>query len=380
MPLPSDSLYARGFASDAGTWRALRAGLAGRKVKLQRGRLAMALRALASEPAAKILFVDLDGVAEPEVAGRELAAVCAFETMVIAIGSTDTAHFTRTLFQYGIADYLLKPITPALVREACASVTDDLPERSYAGRVIAFSGSAGSGTTTLVAAVARALAADGRTASVVDLDPVSGRLPALLEVEPADGLSALLVALGSDASADSETSVVSDHVDRICTPADAGMSVIAHAPTDALPPAPAPATVHTLLGHLANRTHVVLVTGFPDPDMRLEIMQRADARVLLYEPTVSSLSAAVRSLALLGTKLPTTLVQCLPRAPRSALSSTHVRYALGDRRPEVIIPFDGALHAAATGQKSRRPGRAYRSAVRRVLECVMENAALAPRN
>ena len=79
MPLPSDSLYARGFASDAVTWRALRAGLAGRKVKLQRGRLAVALRALASEPAAKILFVDLDGVAEPEVAGRQLATVCSFE-------------------------------------------------------------------------------------------------------------------------------------------------------------------------------------------------------------------------------------------------------------------------------------------------------------
>ena len=380
MPLPSDRLYARGFASDAVTWRALRAGLAGRKVKLQRGRLAVALRAVASEPAAKILFVDLDGVAEAADAGRKLAAVCAFETTVVAIGSTDTAHFTRTLFQHGIADYLLKPITPALVREVCASVTEDLPERSYAGRVIAFSGSAGSGTATLVAAVARALAADGRTTSVVDLDPVSGRLPALLEVEPADGLSALLVALGSDASAESETNVASDHIDRVCTPAHAGMSVIAHAPSDSLLPAQAPAPVHTLLGHPANRTHVVLVTGFPDPDMRLEIMQRADARVLLYEPTVSSLSAAVRNLALLGTNHPTTLVQCLPRAPTSALSSTHVRYALGDRRPEVIIPFDGALHPAATGQKSKRPGRAYRIAVRKVLECVTESAALTPGN
>ena len=132
MPLPSDSLYARGFASDAVTWRALRAGLAGRKVKLQRGRLAVALRALASEPAAKILFVHLDGVAEPDVAGRQLATVCSFETAVIAIGSTDTAHFTRTLFQHRVTDYLLKPISPALVREVCASVTDDLPERSYA--------------------------------------------------------------------------------------------------------------------------------------------------------------------------------------------------------------------------------------------------------
>ena len=378
MPLPSDSLYARGFASDAVTWRALRAGLAGRKVKLQRGRLAVALRALASEPAAKILFVDLDGVAEPEVAGRQLATVCSFETAVIAIGSTDTAHFTRTLFQHGVTDYLLKPISPALVREVCASVTDDLPERSYAGRVIAFAGSAGSGTSTLVAAVARALAAEGRTASIVDLDPVSGRIPALLEVEPADGLPALLAALGPEALADAESGATADQIDRVCRPIDGGLSVIAHAPSDALPPTPGAASVRTLLGHLANRTHVVLVTGFPNPDTRLEIMQWADARVLLYEPTLSSLSAAVRSLALLGAKHPTILVQSLSRISRSTLSSTHIRYALGDRRPEVVIPFDGALHAAATGRKIKRPARAYRNAVQKVLERVIENAAVAP--
>ena len=138
MALPPDSLYARGFAADTRTWRALRDGLAGRKVKIQRGRLAVALQTLASEPASKLLFVDLDGANEPEVAGRDLAAVCAFETAVIAIGSTDTAQFTRTLFRYGIADYLVKPITPSLVREASAALTDDLPERSYAGRVVAF--------------------------------------------------------------------------------------------------------------------------------------------------------------------------------------------------------------------------------------------------
>ena len=100
--------------------------------------------------------------------------------------------------------------------------------------------------------------------------------------------------------------------------------------------------------------------------------------MLLYEPTLSSLSVAVRSLALLGTKCPATLVQCRSRTPRSALSATHIRYALGDRRPDVVIPFDGALHAAATGRKVRRPGRAYRRAVQRVMERVMESAAVAP--
>ena len=215
MALPSDSLHARGFAADPRTLRALREALTGRKAKVQRGRLSAAIRTLAVEPAARLLFVDLDGVADPEVAARELAAVCAFETTVIAIGSTDTAQFTRTLFQHGVADYLLKPISPTLVREVCASVTDDLPERSYAGRVVAFSGSAGSGTSTLVAGIARALAAKGRTASVVDLDPISPRLPALLGVEPADGLSALLTAFDSGAPEDTETDNAVDQVEGL---------------------------------------------------------------------------------------------------------------------------------------------------------------------
>ena len=184
MALPSDSLHARGFAADARTLRALREALAGHKVRVQRGRLPAAIRTLAAEPAARLLFVDLDGVADPEMAARELATVCAAETAVIAIGSTDTAQFARTLFQCGVADYLLKPVSALQIREACAAVFADPAERAYAGRVVAFAGSAGSGISTLVAAIARAIAADGRTASVVDLDPVAARLPGLLGIAP----------------------------------------------------------------------------------------------------------------------------------------------------------------------------------------------------
>ena len=376
MALPSDSLYARGFAADARTLRALREGLAGRKVKLQRGRLPAALRTLASEPASRLLFIDLDGVKEPEAAGSQLAAVCAFETAVIAIGSTDTASFARSLLQHGIADYLVKPVSPSLVREACATATEDLPDRSYAGRVVAFSGTAGSGTSSLVAAIARAVADDGRTATVVDLDPVSGRLPGLLGADPPDGLSALLAAMSADAAGEDEAGVPLEQIDRLCAQADGGVSVIGHAHGTAPPPAPSADAVRSLLAHLANRTHLVLVAGFPDPDMKLEIMQCADARVLIYEPTLASLSVAVRSLALLGTGCPATLVQCFSRTPRSSLSSAHVRYALGDRQPDVVIPFDTALHAAATGEKSRRPGRAYRQSVRKAMEHAIESAAL----
>ena len=158
MASPSQSLYARGFAADAETERALRAGLAGREARVQRGSLAVALRTLAGEPSTKLVFVDLDGTPEPETAARELTAVCAFGTAVVAIGSNDTAHLTRALLRHGITDYLVKPISAATVSEASTTALDDLTEREYAGRVVAFAGTAGSGTSTLVAAIARGVA------------------------------------------------------------------------------------------------------------------------------------------------------------------------------------------------------------------------------
>ena len=404
MAPPSGRLYARGFAADAETERALREGLAGREVDVQRGRLPVAVRTLATEPASRLVFVDLDGAAEPEAAVGELAAVCALGTALIAIGSTDTAHLTRALLRRGVADYLVKPISAAGVREASAAALDDLPERTYAGRVVMFAGSAGSGVSTLIATAARRIGAHGRrTASVVDLDPVSGALSALLEAEPAGDLPALFAALdpdqppdlgqpsGLDQSLDPDQPLDPDEpedfdppispeqLDRVCAPAGAGISLIAYPLAGPIPAPPSPPAVRTLLKHLANRARVVLVAGASDPDLRIEIMQHADARVLLYEPTLPSISTAVHCLALLGPEHPTTLVQSHPRMRRSALSSAQIRYALAERRPDVIIPFEPALHAASTGKaEARPPGKAYREALRQVIEHAVEGLAPMP--
>ena len=368
MAAPSESLYARGFAADAETERALRAGLAGRETRVQRCRFDTALRTLAAEPSPKLVFVDLDGAPEPELAVRELTAVCAFGTALIAIGTNDTAQLTRALLREGIADYLVKPLSAAAVRAASATALDDLPERMYAGRVVAFAGTAGSGVCTLVTAIARTVATGARTASVVELNPGSVTLSALLGVEPAGNLAALLASLGPgqrdverdvdppldpDEPRDSDPAISAELVDSVCAPT--GTAGI------------------TLLGILANRTHVVLVAGLHDPNVRTAIMQQADARVLLYEPTLPSISAAVHCLALLGPEHPITLVQTHPRMRRSTLSQAQIRYALAERSPDVIVPFEPALHAAATGDaQDRPPGKAYLEALRQVIERAVE--------
>ena len=394
MAPPSDGLFARAFAADAQTEQALRAGLSSREARIQRGRFDAALRTLAAEPSAKLVFVDFDGVPEPEVAARKLAAVCAFGTALIAIGSTDTAHLTRALLRQGIADYLVKPISAAAVREASATALDDLPERMYAGRVIAFAGTSGSGVSTLVAAIARGVAAGNRTASIVDLDPESVALSTLLGTEPAGDLAALFATLDSsqldadralDADRqpdpgeplDTDSLIRPELLDSICAPAGtAGISHVAYPGAGPLPQAPSPPAVHTLLGYMANRAHVVLVAGLHDPEARTAIMQQADARVLLYEPTLPSISAAVHCLALLGPEHPVILVQNHPRMRRSLLSQAQIRYSMAERRPDVTIPFEPALHAAATGEGHEGPpGKAYLNALRQAMEHAGEGPA-----
>ena len=60
---------------------------------------------------------------------------------------------------------------------------------------------------------------------------------------------------------------------------------------------------------------------------------------------------------------------------RSALSQAQIRYALAERRPDVIIPFEPALHAAATGEaQDRPPGKAYSQALRQVIERAVEDS------
>ena len=202
------------------------------------------------------------------------------------------------------------------------------------------------------------------------LDPVSGKLPDLLDVEPRDGLGSLLASLVPDASGEGEPYIDADRIDGISTPVAAGISLIGYCPADRLPENPDATALSALLKHLANRTHVALVSGVPDPETRLEVMREADARVLLYEPTVPSVSAAVRQLARLGADRPAVLVQCSPRRRRYALSPAHVRYALADRRPDVVLPFDPALQAASLGKAPKQSGRPYRKALQRAIDLV----------
>ena len=375
MAKGADGIYALGFAEDAHTERALREGLVGRAVMIRRVKHRTAIQALATGPSAKVVIIDIGGKDEPAAVARELRAVCAFDTHLVAIGTTDNADFVRNLMRNGIQDYLVKPVSSVFIRETIEVLQSDTGERSYAGRVLAFMGSSGCGTSSLVAAIARCLAGDDQEIAVVDVDPVCGKLPDLLNTEPTAGLGGLLDMLeqsgiGSGEPCRLEPAEITECLDAARATAAEKIALFGYATSGPAAIAPSPLAVGFLLQQLANRSHVVLACGAADPDVRLEMMQGADARVLVYEPTLSSIRMAVRYLALLGSEYPVTLVQNHSRSPKSSLSSVHVRYALAERRPDVVVPFEPSLCAANEGKNPAGPAR-YRRAVTQIIERVM---------
>ena len=375
MAKGADGAYALGFAEDAHTERALREGLVGRAVTIRRAKYRAAIQALTTGPAATVVFVDIGGKDEPEAVARELRAVCAFDTHLVAIGTTDNADFVRSLIRNGIQDYMVKPVSSLFIRETIEALQSDAGERSYAGRIMVFVGSSGCGSSTLVAAIARRLAADDQEIAVVDVDPVGGKLPVLLGAEPAAGLGGLFDTLdrsgiGSGEPSRLEPAEIAECLDAVSVNAEENIALFSYASSGPAATIPSPLAVGFLLQHLANRSHVVLASGAADPDVRLEMMQGADARVLVYEPTLSSIRMAVRYLAFLGSEYPVTLVQNHSRSPRSSLSSVHVRYALAERRPDVVVPFEPSLCTSDGGKNPAGPAR-YRRAVAQIIERVM---------
>ena len=353
------------FAADARTERALRQGLEGREAAtVQRGKLSEALQVLAKVPSPKLVLLDLDHASEPEAAFARLRTVCSFGTEFVALGSVNTASFASRRLHDGFADYLSKPVSAADVRNVCATLLDDLPAREYAGRVVGFAGSGGSGVSSLVVAAARESRARDRSCIILSLDPL---LSGSFGLEPAEDLSELLLSLEDGRVPEF------DRFDQGDVANVQGITLVAYPRVDALPVVPSIDTAQALVRHLANRASTVLLAGIPDPELLAELMKQSDVRVVLYEPTLLSINVAVRALALLGADNPALLVQCHPRRHRYSLSAAQMRYALGDRDPDVTLPHEATLHRQVITVDGRpRVSRGYRRTLKAALERIFE--------
>ncbi len=341
---PDGPAAALAFAMDRDTEEALREGLLHFEAptpdcvdpQVWPGGLRAAVTALAEGHSTRLVIVDIDGIPYPAGAIHELADVCEIGTVVIAVGSDDSARANREILQAGVSDYLVKPVAAAAVRQAAARATADDRNSPIAGYVAGFAGTGGSGTTTVAAATALHAASQGRYVSVLDLNRTVPAMALLLDVEPSAGLDQLFDVAGK---------VPPDPgmLDGVRAERSERISLYAYRLGVTPPPVPAIAALDWVLDRLRHRSQLVLVDGLDDPETQLALLEEVDTRVLVVEPTVAGTVRAARILGLLGAAAPPLLVQNHTREFKPEIGAKLLLSAGVDTPPDVVIPFEATL-------------------------------------
>jgi pilus assembly protein CpaE len=390
------------------------------------GGLRTAAAALGQGQSPRILIMDLDETPYPAGAIHELAAVCEVGTVVIALGSDDSARSSREILLAGVSDYLVKPVTAAAVREAAVRAAGSAANGSAEGWLVGFAGTGGSGATTLAAATAllayylvkpvtaaavreaavRAagsaangsaegwlvgfagtggsgattlaaatalLAAErGRYVSVLDLNRTFSALSFLLDVEPAGGLVDLL-------STVARASLHPDMVDGMRAVRSDRIAVYGYPWSVESPPLAPVWAVCELLVELQRRSHLVIVDGMDDPATRQTLLAMVDARVLVVEPTATGAASAIRMMARLGPILdhdwPFVLVQNHTREFKARAGGQALGRAGVAAAPDVVVPFEPTLPSVTDrGWPQDRLPRTLREPLTKLTDRVLASA------
>ena len=333
------------FATDPDSERALREGLSDfPDAQVWPGDLRSAAAALGQGHSPRLVFVDIDEIPYPAGAIYELSTVCEIGTTVIALGSDDTARFSREILLAGVSDYLVKPITAAAVRESTARAAGAAAHGSMEGWLVGFAGTGGSGTTTLAAATALLAAERGRYVSVLDLNRTFSALSFLLDVEPAGGLVDLL-------STVARASLHPEMVNGMRAQRSDRIAVYGYPWSVVSPPLAPVWAVCELLVELQRRSHLVIVDGMDDPATRQTLLAMVDTRVLVVEPTSTGAATAARLMARIGPMInqewPVVLVQNHTRAFEARTGARALAGAGIAATPGVVVPFEPNLPSIA---------------------------------
>ena len=160
------------------------------------GGVAAAIEHLKNAVSPRLMIVDLSNSSNPMDDIDSLAEVCDPGTSVITIGAANDVALFRDLLAAGVADYLIKPVSPTTLSNAIVNATqhhhraESVPDLHKPGRMIAFIGSRGGvGTSSMAMNCASIMAQEqGRRVILVDLDLQFGTAALALDVEAGRGL------------------------------------------------------------------------------------------------------------------------------------------------------------------------------------------------
>jgi pilus assembly protein CpaE len=166
--------------------------------KANKGGLRNAVQSLSVAASPQILLVDLSESGDPINDINSLAEVCEPGTMVIAMGQVNDVRLYRDLMMSGLHDYLLKPVTADVLRDAISHAQtalnaprqDDGAADKQHVSVAVIGTRGGVGASTIASSLAWMYSERmGQLTGFLDLDVHFGTGALALDLEPGRGLS-----------------------------------------------------------------------------------------------------------------------------------------------------------------------------------------------
>lgn len=221
------------------------------------GDIDSAVDALSNVPTPECIFVDLGQSLAPLVELDKLAGVCDPGTQVIAIGTVNDISVFRDMLDAGVADYLLKPVTPDRLKQAYEKAiapthqTGEGSAKALADVIVVVGTRGGVGTSMISTNMAWILAHENKKkVGLVDLDPYFGNAAALLNLEPGRGLSEALDAPDRIDSVFVDRTMIKEHDNLLILGAEEAMQN--EVPMDS-------ASIETLIEKLRESFQVLIV-------------------------------------------------------------------------------------------------------------------------
>ena len=166
--------------------------------KANKGGLRNAVQSLSVAASPQILLVDLSESGDPINDINSLAEVCEPGTIVIAMGQVNDVRLYRDLIMSGLHDYLLKPVSPDVLRDAIshAQVALNAPRNDDAAvdkqhvSIAVIGTRGGVGASTIASSLAWIYSERmSQLTGFLDLDVHFGTGALALDLEPGRGLS-----------------------------------------------------------------------------------------------------------------------------------------------------------------------------------------------
>lgn len=315
---------------------------------IRKGTVKDAIKYLSHHSSPKLLMVDISGSELPLSDIDKLADVCEPGVSVIAIGERNDCGLFRDLLHHGVTDYLVKPLSPALLQKAISNISEgNEPAKSNSklGKLVAVMGTRGGvGATTVATSLSWIIAQRRRRkVALLDLDLQFGTVALSLDIEPSHGLREAL---------ESVDRIDSLFMDRMMVQHSDRLFVMSAEESPDEPLLVDFAAVELLLSELRNKFHYVVVdvprTASPST---LQVLEHATDLILVSDLSLAGMRDTMRTIGF----LPTLNASCnsvvvVSRAgehKNGEMPKVEFEKGIG-RKADFVLPFDAKTVASAT--------------------------------